>query len=167
MFTSESLTLSDCCLLASRSRLAAFYSFKSESNTLSRSEPKQKTKPYETIKLWTAKGSCGFITTATLSFETTTTQLTSHYKNYTFHYFFYSNRSDTHPVFHRWLMSCLPLQTDLTLSAAASCLYVTWGEVETGRMTALVRAVNWETLGYALIGHMVHWDEREETGTDY
>lgn len=34
-------------------------------------------------------------------------------------------------------------------------------------MTALVRAVNWETLGYALIGHMVHWDEREETGTDY
>lgn len=39
--------------------------------------------------------------------------------------------------------------------------------METGRMTALVRAVNWETLGYALIGHMVHWDEREETGTDY
>ncbi len=39
--------------------------------------------------------------------------------------------------------------------------------METGRTTALVRAVNWGTLGYALIGRMVDWDKEEETETDY
>lgn len=32
----------------------------------------------------------------------------------------------------------------------------------TGRTTALARAVNWGTLGYALIGHMVDRDEKAE-----
>lgn len=71
-----------------------------------------------------------------------------------------SNEWDTHSVFHRWLMCCLPLQMDLTL-CATSCLYMKpW---EMGRTTALVRAVNWGKLGYVLIGHMVVWDEKEKT----
>lgn len=57
-------------------------------------------------------------------------------------------------------MCCLPLQMELTL-CATSCLYMKpW---EMGRTTALVRAVNWGKLGYVLIGHMVVWDEKEET----
>lgn len=71
-----------------------------------------------------------------------------------------TNEWDTHSVFHRWLMFCLPLQMDLTL-CATSCLYMKpW---EMGGTTALVRAVNWGKLGYVLIGHMVVWDEKEET----
>ena len=31
-----------------------------------------------------------------------------------------------------------------------------------GRTTARERAVNWEKLGYVLIGHMVDWGEKEE-----
>lgn len=35
--------------------------------------------------------------------------------------------------------------------------------METGRTTALVRAVNWGRLSYVLIGRMVDWDQKKET----
>lgn len=35
--------------------------------------------------------------------------------------------------------------------------------METGRNTALVRAADWGKLGYVLIGHMVDWDEEEQS----
>lgn len=58
-------------------------------------------------------------------------------------------------------MCCLPLLAALTLSAA-SCSYMKRWEMETGRMTALVKALNWGILSYVLIGHMVDWDQKEK-----
>lgn len=57
---------------------------------------------------------------------------------------------DTHSVSHWWQTLCPPLRTS-PVQCAASCLCTGWWE--TGRTTALMRAVNWERLGYELKGH--------------
>lgn len=57
---------------------------------------------------------------------------------------------DTHSGSHWWQTLCPSLRTS-PVQCAASCLCTGWWE--TGRTTALMRAVNWGRLGYELKGH--------------